>query len=127
MLARQSWRQGRDRGRRVRPANLWTAVRTHWPFLRDRRIDAYGDDHDAFIWMRSSVMSSSQLTSDRALGYRMPAEWEPHAGDLALLAAQAKSWPGQVRRQFRGVFAQIVRHLVAIGAGADQRGRTGRR
>ena len=21
----------------------WTSTRTHWPFLRDRRIDAYGD------------------------------------------------------------------------------------
>ena len=34
-------------------------------------------------------------TTPAALGYRMPAEWEPHAGDLARVAARARRLAGQ--------------------------------
>ena len=46
-----SWQGGRGRGgdrRAVRPGQV-DVQRTHWPFLRDRRIEAYGDITKRFI------------------------------------------------------------------------------
>ena len=48
VLARAAHERGGDAGRRVR-SGLIDTVRTHWPFLRDRRIDAYGDLMQRYI------------------------------------------------------------------------------
>jgi N-carbamoylputrescine amidase len=41
LIAEARTDQGRNPGRRVRPRRM-DEVRRNWPFLRDRRIDAYG-------------------------------------------------------------------------------------
>ncbi len=46
----------------------------------------------------------------RALGYRMPAEWEPHAGTWVSWPHNEESWPGKLSRIAR-VWVEIVRAL----------------
>ncbi len=45
-----------------------------------------------------------------ALGYRMPAEWEPHRGTWLSWPHKAASWPGKFG-PVPGIFALMVRHL----------------
>ncbi len=45
----------------------------------------------------------------RALGFRMPAEWEPHAATW-LAWPYSRDWPGKLQT-VRWVFADLVRHL----------------
>ena len=49
-------------------------VRRNWPFLRDRRIDAYG----AITQPAHRLTRMRRPTPLRQPGFRMPAEWEPH-------------------------------------------------
>ena len=44
------------------------------------------------------------------LGYRMPAEWEPHRGTWLSWPHKEASWPGKFE-PVPGIFAEMVRHL----------------
>ena len=46
-----------------------------------------------------------------ALGYRMPAEWEPHAATWLAWPHNRADWPGKFA-PIPWVYAEIVRHLV---------------
>src|SRR5438477_5273817 len=45
-----------------------------------------------------------------ALGYRMPAEWEPHAATWIAWPHNPSDWPGKFQ-SIAWVYADIVRHL----------------
>ena len=49
--------------------------------------------------------------SPHALGYRMPAEWEPHAATWLAWPHNREDWPGKFR-PIPWVYAEIIRHLV---------------
>jgi agmatine deiminase len=48
-----------------------------------------------------------------ALGFRMPAEWEPHAGTWIAWPHEASDWPGKLPA-IEWVYGEVVRHL-AVG------------
>ena len=63
------------------------------------------------------------MTTPHELGYRMPAEWEPHAATWLAWPHRRKSWPGKFE-PIPGVWANLVRtlarfELVQIEAGGD--------
>src|SRR5262249_20556514 len=49
--------------------------------------------------------------SPAALGYRMPAEWEPHAGTWLAWPHKSASWPGKLER-IPPIWVEMVRALV---------------
>jgi agmatine deiminase len=51
-------------------------------------------------------------STPRALGYRMPAEWELHEATWLSWPHKAESWPGAFDA-VPGIFAEIARHLAA--------------
>ena len=51
-------------------------------------------------------------TTPRALGFRMPAEWEPHEATWLSWPHKEESWPGAFE-PVAGVFAEIARHLAS--------------
>ena len=55
------------------------------------------------------------MTSPRELGYRMPAEWEPHAATWLSWPHNEKSWPGRFDT-VEPVYAQMVRAISASEA-----------
>lgn len=55
-------------------------------------------------------VSAVPEASPRALGYRMPAEWEPHAATWLAWPHEAKDWPGKFST-VPWVFAEIARKL----------------
>ena len=99
-------------------------VRTHWPFLRDRRIDAYGDltrrisglaaagHHGRFACSPHATAPSGHVPA--AAGYRMPAEWEPHAAPGSP-GRTSSTWPGKFE-PIPPLYARLVREL-AVRAG----------
>src|ERR687893_86254 len=58
---------------------------------------------------QSSALAPSSHTPAQ-LGYRMPAEWEPHRGTWLSWPHKQASWPGKFG-PVPGIFAQMVRHL----------------
>jgi agmatine deiminase len=50
------------------------------------------------------------LPTPRELGYRMPAEWEPHRGTWLSWPHKQASWPGKFG-PIPAIFARMVRHL----------------
>lgn len=54
--------------------------------------------------------SSPETAVPRLLGYRMPAEWEPHAATWLSWPHNRDSWPGKFE-PVPFIFAEIVRHL----------------
>jgi len=52
-------------------------------------------------------------TTPRSLGYRMPAEWEPHAATWLAWPHNKNDWPGKFE-SIPWVFADIVRHLAHV-------------
>src|ERR1035438_2318260 len=48
-----------------------------------------------------------------ALGYRMPAEWEPHEATWIAWPHNRTDWPGRFE-PIPWVYAEIVRHLVRV-------------
>ena len=61
-------------------------------------------------------MSATQHMADtmpRSLGYRMPAEWEPHTATWIAWPHNASDWPGRFH-PIPWVYAEIVRHLSAV-------------
>src|SRR5947209_13952596 len=57
------------------------------------------------------MIVSSELTP-RALGYRMPAEWEPHEATWLSWPHKEASWPGAFE-VIPGIFVELTRHLAA--------------
>src|ERR1051325_2235628 len=59
-------------------------------------------------------MSKTQINfTPRALGYRMPAEWEPHEGTFLGWPHELTDWPGKFA-PIPWAFAEIVRHLARV-------------
>jgi len=54
----------------------------------------------------------SEAATPAALGYRMPAEWEPHAATWLAWPHERRDWPGKFEA-IPWVYAEAVRHLVA--------------
>jgi len=62
------------------------------------------------------VRSSARKAPDpppAALGFRMPAEWEPHAATWIAWPHEARDWPGKLAA-IDWVYGEVVRHL-AVG------------
>ena len=53
---------------------------------------------------------STEHATPRSLGYRMPAEWEPHAATWLAWPHNAADWPGRFH-PIPWVYCDIVRHL----------------
>src|SRR5258708_3253487 len=65
--------------------------------------------------MRSGQQSSSRMStrprkSPAALGYRMPAEWEPHESTWLAWPHFRDDWPGKFE-PIQWVYAEIIRNL----------------
>jgi agmatine deiminase len=60
----------------------------------------------------TSVVEAEAATP-RALGYRMPAEWEPHTATWIAWPHNANDWPGRFQA-IPWVYAEIVRQLAAV-------------
>jgi agmatine deiminase len=56
-------------------------------------------------------MSGGPAATPAALGYRLPAEWEPHAATWIAWPHERRDWPGKFEA-IRWVYAEAVRHLV---------------
>ena len=72
------------------------------------------DRETANVTTIKSQSSSNTLTSGplpAALGYRMPAEWEPHAATWLAWPHNKNDWPGRFE-PIPWVFAEIIRSLV---------------
>jgi agmatine deiminase len=73
------------------------------------------------------VSAAPSADTPQALGYRMPAEWEPHAATWIAWPHERRDWPGKFAA-IPWVYAEIVRHLVdgervriLVGDGAGER------
>ena len=72
------------------------------------------------------ITQAARLMTDRAarsadsaaLGYRMPAEWEPHAATWLAWPHERADWPGKFA-PIPWVYGEIVRHLHAASACAS--------
>jgi agmatine deiminase len=73
-------------------------------------------------------MNEVQVGTSRALGYRMPAEWEPHEGTWIAWPHNASDWPGKFAA-IPWAYAEIVRllaqretvHILVQSKTAEQR------
>ncbi len=54
--------------------------------------------------------ASAALDTPHSLGYRMPAEWEPHAATWLAWPHEPTDWPGKFAA-IPWVFAEVARHL----------------
>ena len=115
-------------------------TRRNWPFLRDRRIDAYAPITQRFLdpgefvvsGRRAEIAMSDRLATatPQELGYRMPAEWEPHEATWLAWPHNPEDWPGKFQA-IPWLYAEIVRllaarervHLLVDDAKAEQRAR----
>ena len=93
-------------------------TRRNWPFLRDRRIDAYAPIVNRFLDRRRANETRSRSPNDkgktpRELGYRMPAEWEPHEATWLAWPHNPEDWPGKFQ-PIPWVYAEIVRHWRSV-------------
>jgi agmatine deiminase len=61
----------------------------------------------------SEEQTAAQMGTPRELGYRMPAEWEPHAATWLAWPHNAEDWPGKFQ-PIPWVYAEIVRHLARV-------------
>src|SRR5437667_7451076 len=55
-------------------------------------------------------MAALQQETPASLGYRMPAEWEPHEATWIAWPHNAQDWPGKFQG-IQWVYVDIVRHL----------------
>jgi agmatine deiminase len=55
----------------------------------------------------------TEQATPHALGYRMPAEWEPHTATWIAWPHNASDWPGRFH-PIPWVYAEIVRHLASV-------------
>lgn len=58
----------------------------------------------------ASLAISPTLATPASLGYRMPAEWEPHAATWLAWPHEPTDWPGKFAA-IPWVFAEVARHL----------------
>lgn len=58
-------------------------------------------------------MTDSANSTPHSLGYRMPAEWEPHEGTWLGWPHELTDWPGKFA-PIPWAFAEIVRHLARV-------------
>jgi agmatine deiminase len=58
-----------------------------------------------------SGVGDEPAATPRALGYRMPAEWEPHAATWLAWPHEPRDWPGKLA-PIPWVYGEVVRHLV---------------
>ena len=56
------------------------------------------------------IASPPEEKSPAALGYRMPAEWEPHAATILGWPHERRDWPGKLA-PIPWVYGEVVRHL----------------
>jgi agmatine deiminase len=56
-------------------------------------------------------MASEREAPPAALGFRMPAEWEPHAATWLAWPHEKRDWPGKFE-PIPWVYGEVVRHLV---------------
>jgi agmatine deiminase len=59
---------------------------------------------------RGDALSGAVLPTPHTLGFRMPAEWEPHAATWLAWPHEPKDWPGKFAA-VPWVFAELARHL----------------
>ena len=93
-------------------------VRRNWPFLRDRRIDAYAPI--------VQPVCSIEVADAASCGYRMPAEWEPHEATWLAWPHNASRLARQVRADPLGVWrnrAQAGARGARAHPGAERRAR----
>ena len=62
---------------------------------------------------RTPELDTRDLNTPRALGYRMPAEWERHTSTWIAWPHNANDWPGKFQ-PIVWVYADIVRHLSQV-------------
>jgi agmatine deiminase len=58
------------------------------------------------------MTATARTGTPAALGYRMPAEWEPHAATILGWPHERRDWPGKLA-PIPWVYGEVVRHLVA--------------
>lgn len=71
------------------------------------------------------------MNTPRELGYRMPAEWHPHAATLMHWPSNRETWPGERLRRVEQVYGRILTalsrhepvHLLASDGETEERGR----
>ena len=80
--------------------DLIETARTHWPFLRDRRIDAY----------RRIDSTVSGLEFDKMTCYRMPAEWQPQAATWVAWPHNSDTWPHNLA-EAQSEFTELVQTI----------------
>ena len=91
--------------------------RTHWPFLRDRRIDAYGAAHQALqrlAWhLRWHLRHLRHWRGTPAShGFSFPPEWYPHRGTwIYWPRPEGISFPGKYHEAIEDI-AGLIRVLV---------------
>src|SRR5499433_4408406 len=72
-----------------------------------------GPIRSAFSAERMGGREWAEAPTPRSLGYRMPAEWEPHAATWLAWPHNRSDWPGKFSA-IPWVFADIVRHLARV-------------
>jgi agmatine/peptidylarginine deiminase len=60
----------------------------------------------------NSDMTTTAAPTPRSLGYRMPAEWEPHAATWLSWPRNRNSWPGHFE-PVPGIWAELAAVLAA--------------
>jgi agmatine deiminase len=58
-------------------------------------------------------MASNPSVTPASLGYRMPAEWEPHAATWIAWPHNRSDWPGKFEA-IPWIYAEIIRHLACV-------------
>src|SRR4029077_18661619 len=63
--------------------------------------------------LRRSSSRDTSAATPASLGYRMPAEWEPHAATWLAWPHEKTDWPGKFA-PIPWVYEDIVRHLAQV-------------
>ena len=70
----------------------------------------HGPPKDSLHRLRLCAKSFAVTGTPASLGYRMPAEWEPHAATWIAWPHNRQDWPGKFQ-PIPWAYAEIVRHL----------------
>ncbi len=98
---------GRDAPKLALPArSTHRRLRTHHPALPRPRNALNG----RFLLEADTMLKQPNPSS---LGYRMPAEWEPHAATWIAWPHNQEDWPGKFA-PVPWVYTEIVRHLSSV-------------
>ena len=97
--------------------SLIEETRRNWPFLRDRRVDAYGPITQRWLaGTHVTLRNGDTVPGERpALQVRMPAEWEHHDATWIGWPHHEPDWPGKFDT-IPWVYAEIVRALALTNA-----------